>query len=133
MKSVHLLDEGTASIDEIPSMAKVAAQDQEVGVRPEAAEQQAIRVQLLQPLAVENIGLAARNSPDVLSVDEKDLDAALFEQIVPRNPIHAGGLHRHRGHAARLKPVGQLVQPAGESAEFANGLVVAIRRNRHEM
>ena len=50
-----------------------------------------------------------------------------------RYPINAGGLHRHRSHAATLEPIGQLVQIAGAGPEGAHWLRVPVRRNRRDM
>jgi hypothetical protein len=47
-------------------------------------------VELLDPLAIEDVRLAAGDVLDVAGVDEKDLEAALFEDIIDRDPVDAG-------------------------------------------
>ena len=54
-----------------------------------------------------------------------------LHRIIHRNPIHARGLHCHRGDATTDQPFGHLVQVARESPALAHGIVVPVRRYRN--
>jgi hypothetical protein len=75
--------------------------------RPERGVEQTDRVQVLQPLAVLHVGLAAWHIFDVASVDQADLQPPRLQHLEQRHPIHAGCLHRHRAHATLDQPVGE--------------------------
>ena len=47
-------------------------------------------MQILQPLAVLHVGLAAGKVLDVLGVDQADTDADLFKDFVGRKPVDPG-------------------------------------------
>ena len=47
-------------------------------------------MQILQPLAIAHIGLAAGNVLDVFGVDQADADPGLFQDLMRRDPIDAG-------------------------------------------
>ena len=87
-------------------------------------------MQLLDPLAVEDVALASGNSLDVAGVDEEHLDAALFEDLVEGNPVDARGLHGDGVDATRLEPVGQRDELVREALELAHGLFVPIIGDR---
>jgi transposase len=50
-------------------------------------------------VALLHIALAPRKVLGVPRVDEIDFEAAFFEHFIEGNPVHPGGLHRHRLHA----------------------------------
>ena len=89
-------------------------------------------MEVLQPLAVGNIGLPAGNILHMLRVDKIHFEPARFQNLIHRNPIHASGLHCDGTNPALLQPVCQRIQIAGESGEAANGLRVTIGTNSHE-
>lgn len=64
-------------------------------------------MKLLDPLAVESVGLAAGDVLDVTRVDQVNLETSFFEDFVDGNPVDAGGLHGHGVDAASVEPVGQ--------------------------
>ena len=69
----------------------------------------------------------------VSSVNEHYLEAALFEDFVEWNPVDSGRFHRHGLNPTLSKPVRQLVQVAGESAELAYRFAVAVGGDSREM
>ena len=56
-------------------------------------------VELLQPLGIVHVGLAARDILDVARVHQQHLEAAGFEDLEDRNPVHARRLHGDRRDA----------------------------------
>jgi len=127
---LHALDAGAGGLHELVAMAHQAAQGCDGGVGPEAPPQETKGVQLLDPLAIEDVGLAPGNSLDVSRVDQEDLDSPLFEDLVEGNPIDPRGLHGHGVDAAGLEPVGQRNECVGEALELAYWLLVTIFGNR---
>jgi len=87
-------------------------------------------VQLLEPLAVEDVGLASGNSPDVPGIDQQHFDPAFFEDLVERDPVDPGRLHGHRLDPTRLEPVGQREELVREALELAHRLLVPIVGHR---
>jgi hypothetical protein len=127
---LHALDVGGGGLDELVAMTHQAAESGHGRIGPKASAQEPKGVQLLDPLAVEDVALASRNSLDVAGVDEEHLDAALFEDLVEGNPVDARGLHGDGVDAARLEPVGQRDELVREALELAHGLFVSIIGDR---
>ena len=96
-----------------------------------AAAQQADGVEVLQPLAVLHVGLAPGQILAMPRVDQADFDPGGVEDLKQRNPIHAGGLHGHGGHAAVLQPVAQGVEVFGEGGKGAHGFGITAGRDSH--
>jgi len=57
--------------------------------RAEARSQQPDRMQVLNPLAVGYVALAAWNALPIMGVDQANLQAARLQQLEQRNPVHA--------------------------------------------
>ena len=117
---LHALDVGGRALDQGLAMAQVGAQGRNGGGGPEAAAQQAHAMQLLQPLAVHDIGLSAGDILHVPSVHEHDRKAPSLENLVERNPVHAGGFHGHGGHACH-QPVRQAMEIRREGLKGTHG------------
>ena len=77
-------------------VAQVRPQGSHLGIGTERGPQQAQAVQLLNPLAIEHVALAARHMLEMPTVDQIDFQAARFQQLKDRNPIHTGGFQRNR-------------------------------------
>jgi len=90
-------------------------------------------VELLQPLAIGHIALAAAHIVHVAGVDQYHLEAARLEDLIDRNPIDPGRFHRHGLDLALRQPVGQAVKVSGEGAELTHWLGSALGRHRHEV
>ena len=102
------------TLDQRGAVAQIGAQgDDRVG-GAEAAAQQPEDVQVPEPFAVGDIALAAGDVLDVARVDEDHLEAARLEDLEDRDPVDAGGFHRHVGDATRGQPVRQPMEIAGE-------------------
>ena len=83
--------------------------------------------QVGDPLRIADVGLAARDVPNVLGVGEHELEA--FLQHVPdRPPVDPGRFHRHMRAAVSADPVGKRQQLAGRGRKVA-GLVMARGRD----
>ena len=54
---------------------------------------------------------------DVAGIDEEHREPAGLEDFEERNPIHAGGFHRHRRDAAGDEPVGERLEVGRKGAE----------------
>lgn len=67
-------------------------------------------MQILQPLAVGDIGLAARHMLYVAGVDETDFEPPILENLEERDPVHARRLHGDGANATPCEPIGQRVQ-----------------------
>jgi hypothetical protein len=107
-------------------MPQVRAQSHDAVAGTEAPAQQPVLVQLLQPLRIVHIRLAAGDVLDVAGVDQQHLEPARVENLKDRNPLHAGRLHRDRRDAHRREPIRQLVEIAAEGAEGTDRSVIAI-------
>ncbi len=59
---------------------------------------------------------------DVAGVDQEAPDATRFENLEDGDPVDAGGLHRHRVHAAGEQPIGEGFQVGSEGSETAHRL-----------
>ena len=90
-------------------------------------------MQLLQPLAIQHVGLAAGHVLDASGVYQHYLEAPLFQHPEQRYPVHAGGLHDHGVHAALHQPVRQAVQVRREGLKLTHRLLRAVSGNCHEM
>ena len=112
-------------------LPQVAAQAPYVTVGTEGSRQQAVGVQLLQPLAVPHVGLAPRHVLDASGVHQHYLEVSLFQHPEQRYPVHAGGLHDHGLHTALRQPVCQTVQVRRESLELSHRLLRAVGGNCH--
>jgi hypothetical protein len=82
--------------------------------RPGTGAEKANQVQVLEPLAIGDVGLPAWHVLNMLCVDQVDFESARFQNPVNRNPVHVSRLYRHRVNSALHEPVGQRMQIARE-------------------
>jgi hypothetical protein len=114
---LHVLDvRGRVLQVPIPN-SHVRTQRGDVARRAEAGTQQATSVQALQPLRVVDIALAARNSLALARVGQDDRQATILQDLVDRDPIHAGRFHRHGLDSRRHEPVGHAFDIGREALE----------------
>ena len=88
-------------------------------------------MQLLQPLAIQHVGLAARHVLHAPGIHQDHREAPLFQHTEQRYPVHAGGLHGHGLHTALRQPVRQTVQVPRESLKLLYRLLGPIGGYRH--
>jgi hypothetical protein len=79
------------------------------------------------------IGLAAWHIPGVLCVDQHNLNAMLFQNVVQRDPVHARRLYGYCVDPAGPQPFRHLVQGSRPATEFPYRIFITIRRHRHKM
>src|SRR5690606_33958860 len=126
---LHVLDMPGGGAHQHVAAPQVAAQHADLIGGAERGVQQADRVQVLQPLAVGDIGLATGHGLHVAGVDQADLEAAGLEHLEQGDPVNAGRLHGDVADTAGLQPVDQSVQVLGEGSKGADGLLGAIWRD----
>ena len=86
-------------------------------------------MELLQPLRVVHIRLAARHVFDVARVHQQHLEAARFEDLEDGNPLYAGRLHRDGRDADLREPIRQLMEIVAEGPERANRPFISVARH----
>jgi hypothetical protein len=123
---VEVLDLLAGVADEVGAVAQECAHGTDVFGGPEAGAEQADGVEILNPLAVADVGLAAREIFALAGVDEADFEAGSFEDLEERDPIDAGGLQGDGLNATLQKPVAQLEEIVGEGGEGADGFGVGV-------
>src|SRR5579872_3118217 len=89
-------------------------------------------MEVLNPLAVLDVGLLTRHILNVLRVNQAHFNLALLQNLKKRNPVNASGLHRDRLNLALLKPVSQLFQIGRERVKATNWIRVAFGWNCDE-
>ena len=92
--------------------------------------QQANRMEILKPLTIQDVGLAARNVMHVLSIDQMDFNVSRLQDLKQWNPVDASGLHCHRVDAALLQPVRQGVQIFGNLSSGIIATQTAVARHQ---
>src|SRR4051794_36043036 len=91
---LHMLDVRGRVFDEPLAMPKKRPKSGHAITRSKATAQQSVLVELLEPLRIVHVGLAARHVLRVTSVDEKHLEATSLKNLEHRYPVHAGRFHR---------------------------------------
>jgi len=122
---LHVLNLTGAALDQVVAMARQGAQGADVFGGTKGCLKQAVGVQLLNPLAVQDIRLATRHLLEVPRVDQVDTKAFGLEQVIDGNPIHAGGFHRYGVYATGGEPIDQRVQVARKGGKDAHARVGA--------
>jgi hypothetical protein len=97
---VHQENLARAAVDDPFALAPVGPQAGDVLGRTESLGQKSVAVELLAPLAVQNVGLAAADMPCLTAIEKKRLETSVLQDLVHRHPVHTRGFHRHRVHAA---------------------------------
>ena len=107
---LHVLDVMRSVLHQHGPLAQVAAQTPDVRLGTEGSRQQTVGVQLLEPLAVQDVGLATGHVLDAPGVHQHHPKAPFLQHSEQGYPVHPGGLHHHRLHAALGQPVRQAIQ-----------------------
>ena len=90
-------------------------------------------MQLLEPLRIVHVRLAARNVLDVARVHQQHLEAARLKDLEHRNPVHACRFHGDGGDADRREPIRQLMKIAAEASKRADWSRVPLAGHRDDM
>ncbi len=90
-------------------------------------------MQPLDPLCIEDIGLAAWHILGVARIDQYNLEAALLQNLIDRHPVDSRRLHRHGGDPDLLEPLCKSIQIAGEAVESTDGFVIRISGDTDDM
>jgi hypothetical protein len=61
-------------------------------------------MEVLQPLAISDVGLAARHVLDMTGVDQANAKATVFQDLKERNPENPHRFHNDAFDAALLEP-----------------------------
>lgn len=119
---VDMLDVPAGVTHERVALAPERTHAADFGGGAKCAAQQSDGVQVLQPLAVHHIGLAAGHVLHVAGVDQAHLDPGFLQQFRQWNPIHAGRLHGDALNPDGLQPRHERAQVLGEGGETTHGL-----------
>ena len=84
-------------------------------------------MQLAQPTGVADIGLSPGHILGIAGVDKNNLQPVLLKDLKGRDPIDAGGFHRHRRDPTGFEPLRQIVQIMGEGPKSAYRRVREVR------
>jgi hypothetical protein len=106
---VDMLYMGRRGFHQIVPVPDYRTDNANILIRPERAPQQPHGVEVLQPLAVFDIGFSARNIFDMPGVHKVHLKSVSIQDLKNRNPINARRFHGDGIDAAVLKPPGGLV------------------------
>ena len=128
---LHPLDIGAGGLDEDVAVPYEGAEGEDRPGGAEAPAQEADAVEFAQPLTVLDVALAAGDVFDVAGVDEQDLQAPGFEDVVDRDPVDPGRFHGDAGDATGDEPVGEPLEVGGEGPEGSDGGGVPIGRDGH--
>jgi hypothetical protein len=120
-------DMGGTMLDEFRAVANKGAKGTDLGIRAEGALEEPKHMQLLEPLSIIPVTLAARNHLDVAAVDEVGCDTSLFEEFVHWEPVHASRFKHHGIDVSGHKPVNQGVEIRSKGAESTNRSRRAVR------
>ena len=74
---------------------------------PKGPVQQPIRVEFLQPRAIQPVALAPRHGFDPVRIHQLHFDPARLQLVIQGQPVDAGGRHRHRGNRMAPRPFDQ--------------------------
>jgi len=134
--NIHLGERLVEKADLIGGTTKEAvamAQDGADGTngfgRAKAAAQEADGMEILEPLAILDVGFAAGQIFAVPGVDQKDFQTGSLEDLEEGDPVNAGGFHGDGGDAGGFEPVAELEQGIGEGLELAHRVGIGIGGN----
>jgi hypothetical protein len=92
---LHVLDVRCRVVHMPLTKPQIGAKCGNAAAWPEARTQQPTGVQALQPLRIIDIALAARHCSGLARIGHDHFNTTGLEDLVGRNPVHAGRLHRH--------------------------------------
>ena len=126
---LHVLNMRRAVLHQHLAMVYQTAQSHNLLRWSEGRTQQAISMQLLDPLAVQNIRLSPRNILQMPGIDQIDPKAVGFQDFVQWDPVHPGRFHRHRIDVAGFQPVSQAVEISREGRKGTHIVFIPLLRH----
>ena len=126
---LHVLGVGGRQMNQGVAVPEQGADGADRLRRAEGPPQEADGMEVLEPLAVLDIRLPARDVLDVAGVHQADLNAAGLQDLVQGDPVDARGLHGDGGDAALREPRGHGEQILGEGPEAPDRLRVPVKRH----
>ena len=87
---LHPLDAGADGVHMVTALPPVRPHHANLGGRVKRVPEQAVGVELQQPLALRHVALAPGKILGVPRVHQIDLEAPRVEDLVQRNPVDAG-------------------------------------------
>jgi hypothetical protein len=130
---LHMLDVGGRVVQMSFPEPQVGSKRSDVATGSEAWAQQGAGMEPLQPLRIVDVALAAWHGARFACVGHDDLKATVLKDLVGRNPVHAGGLHRHGLDPERYEPVGHTVEVGREGLESLYRLIAQVWWYRNDM
>ena len=110
------------------------AQRADGGIRAMRFAEQSKAVQLLQPLAIENVGFSCLDVAHALGIDQPHVKAACLQKLIQRYPVHPRRFECDGVDTASAKPIGYRDQVLGVRTKFAHrrlALAYPVRRYRN--
>jgi hypothetical protein len=130
---LQVLDMSGRIVQQSLALSQIGAQSRHLSLRAEAPAQQAIFVSALQPLCVADIGFSSRHVFGVSGVDQHNLEPALLQDLVCRDPVNPGRFHDHRLYPTTGELVRQPMKILGERLERPNRFRIAIWADRRHV
>jgi hypothetical protein len=110
-----------------------AAQDTDLVPGTKGALEEAIGVELLQPLTVLNACLAPWHLTWLMGINQLDVKPTRFEPFEKGNPVDAGRLHHDGLNLTPPQPLGQGVEVSRKRPKALQRLRIAITGHGHKM
>src|ERR1700738_4319026 len=112
-----MLDVHAGGLGEHLALPQIATQHANFIRGAKSASQQTVGMQLLDPLAIKDIRLAAGDILNVARIDQLDFEPVTFQHFKQRDPVNTGRFHSHAGNATLLEPSGKGFKVSSESAK----------------
>ena len=110
-----------ANADQLGALPRVRTQRTQLVRRAKRTAQEPVAHQLPDPLAVQNVTLAATHLLGRPRIHQMHLEPRPVQHLEHRNPVHPRRLQRHLTHAALLKPRGHRLEVLRERRELRTG------------
>src|SRR5437773_8474413 len=107
---MHMLNMHASHLDKTFAMTQQRTHSADVLFWPKRRFQQPNRMQILEPLTIQHIGLAARDVTHMLGIDQTNLKPTGLQNLKQGYPIDACRFHRHGIDTALLEPVDEAMK-----------------------
>src|SRR5207249_7008213 len=96
---LHPLNAPRTFFDKVPQLPLKRSEPSNRLTRTKRSAKKTATMEQLQPLAIADVGFAARDIVELSGIDQKNSDSPRFQQLIDRNPVDVGAFHGHRFHA----------------------------------